>query len=85
MVLAHAGCGIARGQEDAQTSLGIMPWPALRWPQQKTWKQTRHGNLDKGVEGAMHPADSENNLAVFSEVEDARISGQGDFLGAQEI
>lgn len=40
MVLAHAGCGIACGQEDAHTSSGMMSWPALRCPQQKAWKQT---------------------------------------------
>lgn len=40
MVLAHAGCSIACGQEDAHTSPGMMSWPALRWPQQKAWKQT---------------------------------------------
>lgn len=45
----------------------------------------RHGDLDKVVAGAMHPATSGNNLAVLSEVEDARIAGHSAFLGAQEI
>lgn len=65
-------------------ALGCCPGLLSGGHSRRRGNRQRHGDLDKVVAGAMHPADSENNLAVFSEVEDARIAGHSAFLGAQE-